>query len=48
MTRSEWGIFSSYKTKRNKEVSIFRYYEEVVEKLKDIITKYEKRLNINF
>lgn len=48
LKRSEWGIFSSYKTKRNKDVSIFRYYEEVVEKLKDIITKYEKRLNINF
>lgn len=48
LKRSEWGVFSSYKTKRNKDVSIFRYYEEVVEKLKDIITKYEKRLNINF
>ena len=48
LKRSEWGVFSSYKTKRNKDVSIFRYYEEVVEKLKDIITKYEKRININF
>lgn len=48
LKRSEWGVFTNYESKYGVKVSYFHYYEEVIEKLKDIITKYEKRLNINF
>lgn len=48
LKRSEYGVFTNYKTKYGIDVSNFHYYEEVIEKLKDIITKYEKKLNINF
>ena len=48
LKRSEYGVFTNYKTKYGIDVSNFHYYEEVIEKLKDIITKYEKKLNVNF
>lgn len=47
LKRSEYGVFTNYKTKYGIDVSNFHYYEDVIEKLKDIITKYEKKLNIN-
>ena len=48
LKRSEYGVFTNYKTKYGIDVSNFHYYEEVIEKLKDIITKYEQKLNVNF
>jgi len=47
LKKSEWGVFTNYNSK-GVIVSAFKYYEEVVEKLKDIITNQEKRLNVNF
>lgn len=47
LKRSEWGVFQNYNS-NGVNVSAFKYYEEVVEKLKDIITNQENKLNINF
>ena len=47
LKRSEWGVFQNYNS-NGVNVSAFKYYEEVVEKLKDIITNQENKLNLNF